>query len=245
MRTIVYIDALNLYYRSLRDTPFRWVDPVALSEVLLPQDEVIEVKYFTAKIKALPHDPGAPTRQQIYLRALETVPRLSIELGFFNRRKSFFALAVGTVGKDLSRREKFTIRLAQVALAGSGLLIMKSDPIPRLKIWKTEEKGSDVNIGSHLLVDGFKNCYEKAAVISNDSDLGWPITYVREDLGLPVVVLNPSMHRNRRLAPEGIPASSYRRIEEADLAASQLPLSMSDSKGQIHRPPAWAWSKKH
>jgi len=85
-------------------------------------------------------------------------------------------------------------------------LKMKSDPIPRLRVWKTEEKGSDVNLGSHLLVDGFNARYEQAAVISNDSDLEWPIRYVRETLGLPVVVLNPSKHRNRRLAPENLPS---------------------------------------
>jgi hypothetical protein len=245
MRTIVYIDALNLYYRALRDTPYRWVDPVALSDALLPQDDVIEVKYFTARIKALPHDPGAPTRQQAYLRALETLHRLQVEQGFFNRRKSFLAMAIGTIGEPLSWREKLTAQLVRLAFTGSGLLVMKGDPIPRLRIWKTEEKGSDVNLGSHLLVDGFNGCYEQAAVVSNDSDLGWPIAYVRNTLGLPVVVLNPSMHRNRHLAPDGIPGREYRRIREPDLAASQLPTELSDVKGTIRRPAGWEQAKKH
>lgn len=149
MRTIVYIDALNLYYRSLRDTPYRWLDPVALADNLLPDDEVIAVKYFTAQIKALPHDPAAPTRQQIYLRALKTIKRIELQDGFFMRRKKFAALAIGKVGEGFGRRELLRARLLQLAL-----LIMKSDPIPRIQVWKTEEKGSDVNLASHLLVDG-------------------------------------------------------------------------------------------
>ncbi|HEY7950813.1 MAG TPA: NYN domain-containing protein [Solirubrobacterales bacterium] len=245
MQTIVYIDALNLYYRAVRDTPYRWLDPVALSDVLLPGHEVTEVKYFTARIKAVPHDPGAPTRQQVYLRALDTVNRLTIEPGFFNRRKSFFALAMGKVGEGLSARERATSRLARIAFVKSGLLIMKGDPIPRIRIWKTEEKGSDVNLASHLLVDGFKNSYQQAAVISNDSDLGWPVRYVRETLGKPVVVLNPSTHRNEHLAPKGISAAEYKRIGIPELEASQLPAELSDAKGQIHRPEGWDKAKKH
>jgi hypothetical protein len=245
VRAIVYIDALNLYYRALRETPYRWLNPVALCDTLLPDDEVIEVKYFTARIKALPHDPGAPTRQQIYLRALGTLPRLAIEHGFFSRRKSFFAMAIGRVGEGLTMRERLAARLTRVALAGSGLFKMKADPIPRIRVWKSEEKGSDVNIASHLLVDGFNGAYEKAAVVSNDSDLGWPIEYVRNALEKPVVILNPSMHRNNFLAPAKIPSDSYKRIEKAELAANQLPLMMSDAKGAIHRPEAWSRPKKH
>ncbi|HEV2791908.1 MAG TPA: NYN domain-containing protein [Solirubrobacterales bacterium] len=242
MRTIVYIDALNLYYRSLRDTPYRWLDPVALADTILPRDEVIAVKYFTAQIKALPHDPAAPTRQQIYLRALRTIRRIDLQDGFFMRRKKFAALAIGKIGEDFGRKELLRARLLRLALKGSGLLVMKSDPIPRIQVWKTEEKGSDVNLASHLLIDGRDGIYEQAAVISNDSDLAWPIQYVRDALGLPVVVLNPSRHRNKRLSPPGTP---YRAIKEPDLAASQLPLVVADAKGKIHRPAEWAQPKKH
>ena len=38
---------------------------------------------------------------QAYLRALDMVPRLTVEHGFFNRRKSFFALGIGKVGEGL------------------------------------------------------------------------------------------------------------------------------------------------
>jgi hypothetical protein len=60
---------------------------------------------------------------------------------------------------------------------------------------KTEEKGSDVNLASYLLVDGFRGRYEAAVVISNDSDLVVPIKLVRDELRLPVGVVNPRDQR--------------------------------------------------
>ena len=52
-----------------------------------------------------------------------------------------------------------------------------------VEILDTEEKGSDVNLASHLLLDGFDDEYEMAVVVSNDSDLELPIRMVRTRLG--------------------------------------------------------------
>jgi hypothetical protein len=40
------------------------------------------------------------------------------------------------------------------------------------------EKGSDVNLASMLLVDGFRGDYEVAAVITTDADLALPLGMV-------------------------------------------------------------------
>lgn len=45
------------------------------------------------------------------------------------------------------------------------------NPKERIKVIKTDEKGSDVNLASQLLADAFRNHFDTAAVISNDSDL--------------------------------------------------------------------------
>src|SRR5207247_721364 len=74
VRTNVYIDAFNLYYGCLKGTPYKWLDLEALCRILLPKNDVIHIKYFTARISAQPHDPSKPTRQQTYLRALDTLP---------------------------------------------------------------------------------------------------------------------------------------------------------------------------
>jgi hypothetical protein len=83
MATNVYVDAFNLYYGSLKGTPYRWLDLGALCARLLPKDRINRIGYFTATVSARPDNPDAPQRQQVYLRALETIPGLSIHYGHY------------------------------------------------------------------------------------------------------------------------------------------------------------------
>ena len=64
-------------------------------------------------------------------------------------------------------------------------------PPNTIEVFKTEEKGSDVNLATHLLLDGFQDRYEAAIVITGDSDLVTPIKMARSILKKPVGVLNP------------------------------------------------------
>ena len=73
----------TLYYGSLKRTPYKWLDLGRLCAGMLPNDRVIAIKYYTARISARPGNPGAPNDQQIYLRALRTIPNLSITYGHF------------------------------------------------------------------------------------------------------------------------------------------------------------------
>jgi hypothetical protein len=52
MATNVYVDAFNLYYGSLRGTPYRWLDLGALCARLLPKDRINRIRYFTATVSA-------------------------------------------------------------------------------------------------------------------------------------------------------------------------------------------------
>jgi hypothetical protein len=79
----VYIDGFNLYYGAVKDSPYRWLDLAALCARMLPNDNVAAIKYFTAIVSARPHDPQQPARQQIYLRALRTLPTVQIIFGHF------------------------------------------------------------------------------------------------------------------------------------------------------------------
>jgi hypothetical protein len=50
--TNVYVDAFNLYYGSLKGTPYRWLDLGALCARLLPKDQINRIRYFTATVSA-------------------------------------------------------------------------------------------------------------------------------------------------------------------------------------------------
>ena len=83
MRTWVYVDGFNLYYGALKGTPFKWLDPVGLTTLLLPREyEIDRLRYFTARVSGK-LDPWAPARQQIYLKALATLPEVDIHYGRF------------------------------------------------------------------------------------------------------------------------------------------------------------------
>jgi len=211
----------------------------------LPRDEIARVKYFTARIRPLPHDPGAPTRQAIYLRALATRPELEIIYGHFIKKQIWAPLAVGDYGATSDPWGRRIHRRLGKALKNTSLVKLKPDRAPLLRVWKTEEKGSDVNLASQLLADGFDGNYELAVVVSNDADLEWPIRYVREHLSKPVGTLNPHQRRNLRLAPRRMPPGSfYKRIRTGALSSSQLPERLSDAEGAIHPPPSWGSPKK-
>jgi len=103
---------------------------------------------------------------------------------------------------------------------------------------KTEEKGSDVNLASHLLLDAFRKRCDTAVVISNDSDLTEPVKLARYELGVRVGVVNPhpAKRRSRELSRE---AHFFKQVRPAALAASQFPDTLVDATGTFHKPKSW------
>ncbi len=100
-----------------------------------------------------------------------------------------------------------------------------------------EEKGSDVNVASHLLVDVLTGAVDAAVVISNDSDLEFPISFARTRV--PVGLVNPSGNylagALRGLPSDGVGNHWWRQLAAADLRACQLP----NPVGNLARPAGW------
>ena len=144
MRTSIYIDGFNLYYRALKGTPYKWLDLKAMvSHLLQPHHQITQVKYFTAIVSGL-FDQSQPNRQKTYIRALKSyIPEFSVYYGHF---------------------------LSHTITAPIAPL---TNPPSFCKVIKTEEKGSDVNLAVHLLNDAWLDRYDCAVVISNDSLSGW------------------------------------------------------------------------
>ena len=207
MATNVYVDAFNLYYGCLKGTPYRWLDLGALCTRLLPNDDIGSIRYFTATVSARPDNPSAPQRQQVYLRALATIPGLSIHYGHYLSHVTRMPLAHPRPGGART-----------------------------VEVMKTEEKGSDVNLATYLLLDAFKGECDVAVVISNDSDLKLPIEVAQSELGLWVGVINPHppARRSRALRP-----TFFKQIRSSALAACQFPPVLRDARGEIRKPARW------
>jgi hypothetical protein len=106
----------------------------------------------------------------------------------------------------------------------------------KVRVVKTEEKGSDVNIATHMLCDGFRDAYDVAALISNDTDLVEPLRVIREELGKGVALLSPSKYPSPLLAKY---ATTMRQIRPGVLRASLFPDVLSDSEGTFSKPSSW------
>lgn len=162
LKTYVYVDGFNLYYRALKRTPYRWLDLNELMSLVFPNYDIRLIRYFTAKVRPFPHNPGQRTRQEIYLRALNTLQNLTVHFGHFTAHEVNLPLA-NTIGSAV----KFA------------------------RVLRSEEKGSDVNLAAHLVNDAHRNAFDVAIVVTNDSDLVEPIRLVTTEVGLRVGVLNP------------------------------------------------------
>lgn len=101
---------------------------------------------------------------------------------------------------------------------------------------RTDEKGSDVNLATFLLIDGVNKEYEEAIVVSNDSDLVEPIRFARNALGLEVGILNPQ--KSTSFALQNV-ASFCRKMRKGILKSSQFPPALTDQHGTITKPAIW------
>lgn len=211
MGTHVYIDGFNLYYGALKGRPYKWLDLEALCRQLLPDDRILRIRYFTARITARPSDPQGPLRQDAYLRALATLPTVTVHEGHF-----------------LSNRTRMPLATPQ-----------PQGPTT-VEVIKTEEKGSDVNLATYLLTDGYDGAYDTAVVLSNDSDLAEPIRVVKERLHQRVGIYNPHAPRRRSAELQRVRPDFYRQVNPSHIKRSQLPDPLHTPDGRmISKPQGW------
>lgn len=226
-KTIIYIDGYNLYYSRLKNTPFKWLDVVALfrDQILMPQDpaaEVVAVKYFTAPVMAsyARHGADSANAQTQYLRALQAKHDcFEVINGFHIFERT--ALPAYVDGKAPDKNN-----LASV--------------------WMIEEKQTDVNLSLQVLRDAIKGLCNQVVICSNDSDvepvlklLASDAPDVRVGLVLPLREPGTSQQRfsNKRLTGKADWVRHYIRDEE--LVTSQLPHNVTTKKKPAGKPAHW------
>lgn len=132
-RVMCYVDGFNLYHsiNDLGRPHLKWLDLWALSETMLRNnEELIQVKYFSAFAKWLPD----PYRRHLkYVAALETV-------------------GVEPIMSHFKKKDRACKKCGNT--------------------WKAhEEKETDVRIALAVIEDGYDNLYDRALIVSGDSDL--------------------------------------------------------------------------
>jgi hypothetical protein len=198
----------------------------------LPGITINRIRYFTALVKSSVADPQMAQRQQFFIRALQTIPDLTVHYGHF-------------------LQSAVSMPLVSPPPIGS----------PLAKVWKMEEKGSDVNVATYMLVDAFRKDCDQLVVITNDSDFAEPIRIINKELRIPVGVFNPhtqdTANRKHRLsgrsgpAPKATPSIALRKVAkfvrqitsdgpDSHVGHSQFPPQLLDAEGRvIKKPPSW------
>ena len=161
---IIYVDGFNLYYRRVRHTKYKWLNLKALIKSFnFKNCEISKIRYFTSLI--IPNkDLHTREKQDLYIRALQTIPEIEIHYGLFREREI------------------------------KGKLLEEDNPSYKkvVRISKFEEKGSDVNIASFMLADCFQKECDVPVLLSNDSDLAERLKCIKTKLKMPVGLITPA-----------------------------------------------------
>lgn len=242
MRVGVYIDGFNLYYGAKglcgKGQPgWRWLDVRALSQSLVTnhsgwvEPEVARVVYCTARRGGEGNHAGAQ-EQEIYLRALQASGSIDVlELGQYVNRVSTSPLAVkGRRGKPhiVTPAWPIMVRDGDSDVGSANFFV---------SVARREEKGSDVSVAAHLLIDMFEHRIDAAVIISNDSDLAFPIREARRRV--PLGVINPTKgYPAGKLADEptfGVGDHWWHQLTAEEVTRNQLP----NPVGRVRKPAPW------
>lgn len=247
MRVGVYVDGFNLYYSGRRwfgrgAAGWKWLSPRSLVESLVAERtnwsgaQVERVVYCTARVHAA-EDQAAYIDQDVYLKALQAVKAVDhVEFGQYVARAKQVPLAI-----QPRRGRAQLVRPGDQPLPSGFPLAVASDANGGQLVLATalvrEEKGSDVNVATHLLVDVLSQRVDGVVVVSNDSDLGLPLKFARRVV--PVGVVNPSpgyLAGALQGGPDdGVGRHWWRRLAGEDLTAHQMP----NPAGGFTRPVGW------
>ena len=280
--TNVYVDGFNLYHNSLKRKNLYWLNIKALVEKSLKDSEenhsIHQIKYFTSPIRSRSWEPNLKIQQELYIKALSTLPNLQTVMGRFsitpqacpaitneailNQWKTFsFHKQQKLLKKIQGYFHNKTIQEIKKCLTANSSYqeqylnklwkkIEYKDKIKLVKklfaeknvilqrYIKTEEKGTDVNLATYLLLDAFDNNYDCAVVISNDSDFELPIKKVITKFKKQVILLVPGSYISRNLKTmikkyQGL--AFYKCIKESDLKESQFPDELESIEGKLKK----------
>ncbi len=202
-RVITYIDGFNLYFgmKNYTGNQYLWLNLEALStSFILPEDQLIDVKYFTARIKG---DEPKRKRQKTYLEAL----------AFGTATKTYFG---------------------QYQVIKNGITCQECGAS-----WDAKsEKMTDVQIATHLLVDAFTDKFDRAVLITADSDLVPPIKMIKDHFPQKQIhLMFPPQRFSYQLQEV---ADVYETIDVADLGNNQLPITIKKPDGFVlQKPITW------
>ncbi len=214
-RVSIFVDGFNLYYgmRSAGFRRFYWLNFRKLADNLLRSNqELVAVKYFTARISGTM--PGATANVNARMQAK-------------SQRQSVFLAAVDALDKvSILYGHYNTNKTAQCRQCNNQ--------------WATpEEKMTDVQIATHMIVDAFQDEFDTGIVISGDSDLVPPVRAIRQSLPQKkILAFFPPRKVSTHLRQS---CNAHSNLTRSHFARSQLdnPFTLQDGR-VLHCPTEWS-----
>lgn len=204
-RVYAYIDGFNLFYGALKHPDrkkYRWLDVEKLiKNVYTPTQKygIEKINFYTARIVPHSRTDDAPKNQQIYFNALKVIPNLHIILGNFIAKPTKFP--------------KHPISM----------------PPEIVEVLKTEEKGSDVNLASHIVLDAALDQFDIAVVVTNDTDLFEPLRIAKEIFNKKIVLI----------CPHNKVAATFKKLDILKFVVETKHLKKSLFSDTTNRPISW------
>jgi len=213
IRVAAFIDGFNLYH-AIKDlgpkqNHLKWLDLQKLCEAFAPAPQFsTRVLYFSAFAT---WQPDAFRRHQTYVDALRATGVTPVMGRFKEKDRRFKGPLQSVYQPDAAQRRVF--------------LDVK---------WKShEEKETDVNIAIHLLLGALKDQYDRALILSADSDLAPAVRMVRREAPEKEIrILTPPGHSGSMdlIRATGTPKQS-RHIKLVHLQRCLLPENVIASDG--------------
>lgn len=220
--TAVYIDGYNLYYGRIRGTAYKWLDVVTLFRDLLHQqqpDAVLDrVHYFSAPAlgRFATHGSRATESQNSYHRALQAAHPASL----------LITLGTHAFDRDGTLLPRFE----------AGKAYDRND---RVRVWKIEEKQTDVNLALAMYRDACSGRFQQLVVCSNDSDVAPVLAAIRADFpSIRLGVVTPRhpprdggrAHRAVSSSLDRFSDWTRQHLLDDELEAAQLPDRVATAK---------------
>jgi uncharacterized LabA/DUF88 family protein len=207
LRTIVYIDGFNFYYGQLKDSPYKWLDLTKLFNAVLGEQNHL------VKIKYF----------TARVQPTEHDPQVNIRQDTYFRALEACCPEVETHFGHFLRHKVYA---------------ENANPPPnKVEIFKTEEKGSDVNLALHVLNDAWSNAYDCAVIVSNDSDLATALQLVKEQHKKVIGLVTPGAPKRKPSWQLKKYANFVAPIRTWALEQSLLPEIIPNT--EIKKPKSW------
>ncbi|MEE8337779.1 MAG: NYN domain-containing protein [Dehalococcoidia bacterium] len=207
-RSIVYVDGYNFYYGMVKSHPdAKWLDFQRYFELVRPDDDIQQIFYFTA----IAPEKQAARRQAVYFRALDSLEKVSLQVGRHKRKR--VTCRVRDCTYTGSRR--FSVQEEKETDVAIGVQIVADAYEHRAERFVIVSGDSDLLPAIRLIRDRFP---EIEIIVYIPAEPNTPRSYANE--------MRNASHKHSTM-----PAEPLRR--------AQFPEVIQTSDGIVERPASW------